>query len=141
MLLTRKSAWTVAKKPLPNDQQSHDIDNSPSDRGSEDRATAESRTEFQHGHTGRNQTPQEKVVGHEIVFRLPKTRNMATLKQKSVSLDACLPPVRDQKESTGSVYHPRRSHRKSRAGCGNCKRRRVKVCADLFLHMYISMYM
>ncbi|KAI9924589.1 hypothetical protein MW887_006862 [Aspergillus wentii] len=29
-------------------------------------------------------------------------------------------------ESTESVYHARRAHRKSRAGCLNCKRRRVK---------------
>lgn len=37
-------------------------------------------------------------------------------------------------------FHPRRSHKKSRAGCSTCKKRRVKVCAmnnygDLILNL------
>lgn len=28
-------------------------------------------------------------------------------------------------------FHPRRSHKKSRAGCSTCKKRRVKVCAAI----------
>lgn len=53
------------------------------------------------------------VQGQNMVFRIPNYKSKSSL--------AC------GSEQSGQVYHARRSHRKSRAGCVNCKQRRVKV--------------
>ncbi|KAJ5842712.1 Aflatoxin biosynthesis regulatory protein [Penicillium rubens] len=52
------------------------------------------------------------VQGQNMVFRIPNYKSKSSL--------AC------GSEQSGQVYHARRSHRKSRAGCVNCKQRRVK---------------
>ncbi|KAJ9480978.1 hypothetical protein VN97_g12536 [Penicillium thymicola] len=52
------------------------------------------------------------VQGQNMVFRIPNYKS-------KTSLD-CEP------EQSEQVYHSRRSHRKSRAGCVSCKQRRVK---------------
>ncbi|CAG7924538.1 unnamed protein product [Penicillium olsonii] len=53
------------------------------------------------------------MQGQKLVFRVPN--------YKSKTLPEC-----GSEESSAQVYHSRRSHRKSRAGCVNCKQRRVK---------------
>ncbi|KAJ5436034.1 Aflatoxin biosynthesis regulatory protein [Penicillium cf. griseofulvum] len=52
------------------------------------------------------------IPGQNMTFRVPN--------YKSKDLLAC------GSEPSGQVYHSRRSHRKSRTGCVNCKQRRVK---------------
>ncbi|CAG8898031.1 unnamed protein product [Penicillium egyptiacum] len=52
------------------------------------------------------------VQGQNMAFRIPNYKSKDSI--------AC------GSEATGQVYHSRRSHRKSRAGCVNCKQRRVK---------------
>ncbi|KAK5788928.1 hypothetical protein VI817_009886 [Penicillium citrinum] len=55
------------------------------------------------------------MQGQRSVFRVPNYNN-----QPTVSLGKSEDPVE-------RVYHSRRTHRKSRAGCATCKQRRVKV--------------
>ncbi|KAJ5156408.1 hypothetical protein N7492_009211 [Penicillium capsulatum] len=57
------------------------------------------------------QTPSS-MQGHKSVFRVPNYR--------SQTLQGFTDDPSDR------VYHSRRSHRKSRGGCANCKQRRVK---------------
>lgn len=52
------------------------------------------------------------MQGQNMVFRIPNYKS-------NTSLDC-------GSEQSEQVYHSRRSHRKSRAGCVNCKQRRVK---------------
>lgn len=52
------------------------------------------------------------VQGQNMVFRIPN------YKKNSLACGS---------EPSEQIYHSRRSHRKSRAGCVNCKQRRVKV--------------
>ncbi|KAJ5410128.1 uncharacterized protein N7487_004487 [Penicillium crustosum] len=52
------------------------------------------------------------VQGQNMVFRIPNYKSKTSLDCGS--------------EQSEQVYHSRRSHRKSRAGCVNCKQRRVK---------------
>ncbi|KAJ5163144.1 Aflatoxin biosynthesis regulatory protein [Penicillium coprophilum] len=59
------------------------------------------------------------VPGQNMVFRIPNYKSKDSL--------ACGPEQSDQ------VYHSRRSHRKSRAGCVNCKQRRIK-CDEVKPH-------
>ncbi|CAI7669953.1 C6 transcription factor [Penicillium manginii] len=54
------------------------------------------------------------MQGHRSVFRVPNYKP-----QPTVSDEPCEDPVE-------RVYHSRRTHRKSRAGCAACKQRRVK---------------
>ncbi|KAJ5774181.1 Aflatoxin biosynthesis regulatory protein [Penicillium paradoxum] len=53
------------------------------------------------------------IQGQKMVFRIPNYRPKHVLSQ---GFEA----------SSEHVYHSRRSHRKSRAGCVNCKKRRIK---------------
>ncbi|KAG5287036.1 C6 zinc finger domain-containing protein [Histoplasma ohiense] len=57
---------------------------------------------------------ESRVVKKQLIFRLNGPNR----------------PPRQSKEENGkpkdTVYHPRRPHRKSRAGCLNCKKRRIK---------------
>jgi hypothetical protein len=53
------------------------------------------------------------MQGQNMVFRIPNYKSKTSLDCGS--------------EQSEKFYHSRRSHRKSRAGCVNCKQRRVKV--------------
>lgn len=57
------------------------------------------------------------VQGQNMVFRIPNYKPKTSLDSGS--------------EQSEQVYHSRRSHRKSRAGCVSCKQRRVKVLRTL----------
>ena len=58
---------------------------------------------------------------YQTTFRLRESELVPIYNQKKPQPDAT------RQSSDESVYHARRAHRKSRLGCGNCKRRRVKV--------------
>lgn len=60
------------------------------------------------------QNSASSMQGQKSVFRVPNYRSQ-TLTHGSTD------------DPSDRVYHSRRSHRKSRAGCTNCKQRRVKV--------------
>lgn len=68
------------------------------------------------------QTPvpssHKPMQGQKLVFRVPN--------YKSNTSPSC-----GSEQPAGLVYHSRRSHRKSRGGCVNCKQRRVKVSQKL----------
>lgn len=55
------------------------------------------------------------MQGHRSVFRVPNYKPQPTASDE---------PSGDPAER---VFHARRTHRKSRAGCAACKQRRVKV--------------
>lgn len=54
------------------------------------------------------------MQGQKLVFRVPNYKSNTS-------------PNCGSEQPAGLVYHSRRSHRKSRGGCVNCKQRRVKV--------------
>ncbi|KAI1910523.1 hypothetical protein LOZ58_001567 [Ophidiomyces ophidiicola] len=60
-----------------------------------------------------------RVVKNQIVFRVRDTRRPAPRTRKPVA-------VEQDGTSAEQAFHSRRPHRKSRTGCGNCKKRRVK---------------
>ncbi|OKP11405.1 hypothetical protein PENSUB_3097 [Penicillium subrubescens] len=60
------------------------------------------------------QDPPAPMQGQKIVFRIPNYKSQTAQSHGSTEYSA----VR--------TYHSRRSHRKSRGGCANCKQRRVK---------------
>ncbi|KAI2059838.1 hypothetical protein LOZ40_006757 [Ophidiomyces ophidiicola] len=61
-----------------------------------------------------------RVVKNQIVFRVRDARRPAPRTRKPVA-------VEQDGASAEQAFHSRRPHRKSRTGCGNCKKRRVKV--------------
>ncbi|EGE05032.1 C6 zinc finger domain-containing protein [Trichophyton equinum CBS 127.97] len=63
-------------------------------------------------------TPSRKI-GNQVVFRIKNCTVPKRTQRRNTSS-----PGSDQ--STGKPCSSRKSHRKSRAGCGNCKKRRVK---------------
>ncbi|EFW17809.1 hypothetical protein D8B26_004852 [Coccidioides posadasii str. Silveira] len=64
-------------------------------------------------------TSTNRVVKNQIVFRIKDSRKPTTRTRRLGTQDQSGTPAEP-------VFRPRRSHRKSRTGCGNCKRRRVK---------------
>ncbi|KAK2818427.1 hypothetical protein FQN49_007912 [Arthroderma sp. PD_2] len=63
---------------------------------------------------------RSRKIGNQVVFRI---KNCTAPKRAQRRPPAS--PGSDQ--SIGLPYNSRKPHRKSRAGCGNCKKRRVKV--------------
>ena len=59
------------------------------------------------------------LSGHTAVFRVRDSQSPQTSAQAP------------ERGSGKAVYHPRKPHRKSRTGCPNCKKRRVKVLSSL----------
>ncbi|PGH12506.1 hypothetical protein AJ79_04250 [Helicocarpus griseus UAMH5409] len=60
-------------------------------------------------------TPPNRMVGNQVVFRV-----------KNVRRPPSKPAQRQNPQSAEPAFHPRKPHRKSRNGCSNCKKRRVK---------------
>ncbi|KAJ5550792.1 Aflatoxin biosynthesis regulatory protein [Penicillium sp. DV-2018c] len=62
----------------------------------------------------RHPNPARPMQGQTKVFRVPNYKSKNTTPHRSG-------------EPSERIYHPRRSHRKSRVGCANCKQRRIKA--------------
>ncbi|PGH11360.1 hypothetical protein AJ80_07151 [Polytolypa hystricis UAMH7299] len=61
---------------------------------------------------------ENRIVGNQVVFRIKDAR--------VTSSRAARQPPKEDNQSKDPVYHSRKPHRKSRTGCTNCKKRRVK---------------
>ncbi|OJD25157.1 hypothetical protein ACJ73_03474 [Blastomyces percursus] len=57
-----------------------------------------------------------RVIGNQVVFRVKNTRR----------LQPNTPSQQQSIKSAEPTFHSRRPHRKSRTGCSNCKKRRIK---------------
>jgi hypothetical protein len=86
--------------------------------------------------TGRNIQKRNRTLkstaAYQNVFRLRRPQLISPAQSKFQ-----LPG----KQTDEPVYHTRRSHRKSRSGCGNCKQRRVKVRSYLVGEHSLVVYM
>ncbi|KAM5447794.1 hypothetical protein MaudCBS49596_005814 [Microsporum audouinii] len=63
-------------------------------------------------------TPSRKI-GNQVVFRIKNCTAPKRSERRNISSSG-------SDQSTEKLCNSRKSHRKSRAGCGNCKKRRVK---------------
>ncbi|WEW59227.1 hypothetical protein PRK78_004696 [Emydomyces testavorans] len=61
-----------------------------------------------------------RVVKNQIVFRIKDARKPASRARRPATLN------RQSAAPADPGFHSRKPHRKSRTGCGNCKKRRVK---------------
>jgi hypothetical protein len=68
---------------------------------------------------GERATTASRMLGNQVIFRVNGIRTPTTKMPRLLS--------NQEERSAEPVYHARRPHRKSRAGCANCKSRRVKV--------------
>lgn len=60
-----------------------------------------------------------RIIKNQVVFRIKDPNKSARAPRRS-------PKQKAASSSPEAAYHPRRAHQKSRTGCGNCKKRRVK---------------
>lgn len=67
-------------------------------------------------------TPRSRVFYLQIITSCRGTRNSKIKTNTTTALQALI-----IMENTQSAIRSRKSHHKSRLGCGNCKRRRIKV--------------
>jgi hypothetical protein len=99
----------------------HSTSSNTSPHGSSPESGSEARPAGSASDSSETLTPGT-LSGHTAVFRVNDSQSPQT------STKAPERPV------VKAVYHPRKPHRKSRTGCPNCKKRRVKVLSSLSHH-------